>query len=240
LLLLGLLVVVALISSLSPPRRLQSLGDGGFSIDTDPDPVRLGLNRLHVRLTGADGKAIDDGQVELRYGLETEATLRVTAMRPAPAGLHVADVQFDRPGPWRVILTLKRQGAPDSGTTLLYNIGPSSGDGKVLVGTVRITPRLAGKVGTGDVLYVIARSGPGPPLAVKRIPSPRFPVAFRLGREDMVMAAGPFEGEVALVARVRKGGVAGPARPGDLEGSSSGRRVRIGDGPVDILIDREI
>ncbi|MGH7370033.1 MAG: hypothetical protein ACREIN_04020, partial [Candidatus Methylomirabilaceae bacterium] len=46
---LGLLVVVALISSLSPPRRLQSFGDAGFSVGTDPDPARLGLNRLHVR-----------------------------------------------------------------------------------------------------------------------------------------------------------------------------------------------
>ncbi|MGH7369357.1 MAG: c-type cytochrome biogenesis protein CcmI/CycH, partial [Candidatus Methylomirabilaceae bacterium] len=233
-------VVVALISSLSPPRRLQSFGDAGFSVGTDPDPARLGLNRLHVRLTGADGKPIDDGRVELRYGLETEATLRVAAMRPAAAGLYDAEVEFDKPGPWQVILTLKREGAPDSSATLLYNISPSSGAGKVVAGTVRIAPRLAGRVGPGDILYVIARRGPGPPLAVKRIANPAFPVAFRLSQEDMVMARGPFEGEVSIVARVRKGGIAGPAQPGDLEGSPPGQFVRIGDAPIDIVIDREI
>ncbi len=227
-------------SSLSPPRRPQTLGDASLSISSDPDPARLGLNRLHVRLIGADGKPIDGGRVELRYGLESEATLRVTAMRPAAAGLYDAEVEFDRPGPWQVSVALKREGVPDSSATFLYNIGPSPGAGKVLAGTVRIAPRLAGKVGPGDVLYVIARRGPGPPLAVKRIASPAFPVSFRLSREDMVMASGPFEGEVSVVARVRKGGAAGPAQSGDLEGSFPGHPVRIGDAPIEILIDREI
>ncbi len=233
-------MVVALISSLSPPGRLQTLGDAGLTIDTDPDPARLGVNRLRVRLAGAGGKPIDNGQVELRYGLEAESTLRVVAMRPTAADSYDAEVEFDRPGPWRVILTLRREGAPDSSATLLYNISPSPDAGKVLAGTIRIAPRLAGKVIPGDVLYVIARRGPGPPLAVKRIVAPTFPVAFRLSREDMVMAGGPFVGEVSVVARIRKGGVAGPAQPGDLEGSPSGNRVTIGGAPVDILIDREI
>jgi len=227
-------------SSLSPPRRPQALGDANLSISSDPDPARLGRNRLHVRLSGADGKPIDSGRVELRYGLESEATLREIAMRPAAAGLYDAEVEFDRPGPWQVSVALKREGVPDSNATFLYNIGLSPGAGKVLAGTVRIAPDLAGKIGRGDVLYVIARRGPGPPLAVKRIADPAFPVSFRLSREDMVMASGPFEGEVSVVARVKKGGSAGPAQSGDLEGSFPGLRVRIGEAPIEILIDREI
>jgi hypothetical protein len=237
---LGLLVVVALVSSLSPPRRPQTLGDASLSISSDPDPARLGLNRLHVRLIGAGGTPIEGGRVELRYGLESDATLRVIPMRPAAAGLYDAEVEFDRPGPWQVSVALKREGVPDSSATFLYNIGPSAAAGKVLAGTIRIASPLAGKVGPGDVLYVIARRGPGPPLAVKRIANLAFPVSFRLSREDMVMASGPFEGEVSVVARVRKGGAAGPARPGDLEGSTPGGPVRIGDAPIEILIDREM
>lgn len=117
--------------------------------------------------------------------------------------------------------------------------GPHSQGGGVLTGTVQIAPALASKIAPGDVLFVIARRGPGPPLAVKRIADPAFPVAFRLGPEDRVMGEGQFEGAVSVIARVAKGGAAGPARPGDLEGSYAHNPVTIGGAPIDIVIDRE-
>ena len=237
---LGAVVTVALISSLSPPRGPQSLGEASLAISTDPDPPRLGLNRLQIRLTAADGTSLPDGKVELKYGIEGMGTLTVAIPEPAGRGVYQSAVEFDRPGPWQVILTLRRDGGPDHTTTYLYNVAPPFGGGKALAGTVRIIPTLSGKFSAGDVLFVIARRGPGPPLAVKRIPKPSFPVSFRLGPEDMVMAGGPFEGEVSVIARIKKGGAAGPAQPGDLEGSYRRNPVKIGEAPIEIVIDREL
>ena len=55
--------------------------------------------------------------------------------------------------------------------------------------------------------------GEGPPLAVKRIPVPSFPVMFSLGPEDRMSAGVPFEGEVRLSARLKRDGTAGPPAP---------------------------
>jgi len=240
--LLGLaaVVIVALISSLSPPRGPQSLGDVRIAISSDPDPPRLGLNRLQVRVASADRRPISHAGVELKYGLEAAGTLARAVIQAAADGVYQTDIELDAPGPWQVILTLKREGAPDLSATYLYNVAPAPGDGKVLAGTVRISPSLAGKVGPGDVLFVIARRGSGPPLAARRVPNPTFPVSFRLGQEDMVMARGPFQGEVSVIARIKKGGAAGPAQPGDLEGSYHGNPVKIGETQIDVVIDREI
>jgi cytochrome c-type biogenesis protein CcmH len=237
---LGALVTVSLISSLSPPRGPQRVGEASLAINSDPDPPRLGLNRLRVRLTAADGSPLSDSGVELKYGVEGMGTLTVATPRPAGQGVYDTAVEFDRPGPWQVILTLKRQGGADYTTTYVYNVAPSPAGGKALSGTVRIVPGLAGKIRAGDVLFVVARRGPGPPLAAKRIPDPSFPVSFRLGPEDMVMAGGSFEGEVSVVARIRKGGAAGPAQPGDLEGAYRRNPVMIGGAPIEIVIDREL
>jgi len=237
---LGAVVIGALVSSLSPPRGPQSLGDVRLAISSDPDPPRLGLNRMEVRLDTTDRKPISGASVELKYGLEARGTLAMAVTQPAAEGIYRSDVEFDEPGSWQVILKLKRAGAPDLSATYLYNVAPSSGGGKVLAGTIRITPRLAGRIAPGDVLFVIARRGPGPPLAAKRIPSPVFPVSFRLGQEDVVMTGGSFQGEASVIARVKKGGAAGPAQPGDLEGAYPGNPVKIGGAAIEILIDREL
>ena len=181
--LLGLaaVVIVALISSLSPPRGPQSLGDVRVAISSDPDLPRLGLNRLQVRVASADRLPVSNASVELRYGLEAAGTLARAIIQPAADGVYRSDAEFDEPGPWQVILTLKREGAPDLSATYLYNVAPAPSGGKVLAGTVRISPSLAGNVGPGDVLFVIARRGSGPPLAARRIPNPAFPASFRLG-----------------------------------------------------------
>ncbi|HLC21205.1 MAG TPA: FixH family protein [Candidatus Methylomirabilis sp.] len=236
---LGVVIVIALIKSLSPPRGPQSLGEASLAIRSDPDPPRLGPNRLEVRLATRDGKPISDARLDLKYGPEAMGTLSIAPMQASGEGVYRSDVEFDAPGAWKVILTLKRQGASDLSTDYIYNVAPSSKGGKVLAGTVRIAPALGGKVGRGDVLFVIARKGPGPPLAVKRIANPTFPVSFRLGAEDMPMGGGQFEGEVSVTARVKKGGGAGPAQRGDLEGAYPGNPVKIGGSPIEIVIDRE-
>lgn len=113
----------------------------------------------------------------------------------------------------------------------------SASDGPEITGTITVAPDLMGRVQDGSVLFVIAHKGAGPPFAVKRIGSPRFPLAYRLGSEDVMMAGSAFDGEVRLSARLSRTGTAGPAQPGDLEGEHAAQ-VRVGARSVDMVISR--
>ncbi len=114
---------------------------------------------------------------------------------------------------------------------------PAGVEGPAIAGTVSISQELAGRLSEGDTLFIIARKGPGAPFAVRRIAGPRFPLAYRMGPEDAMVAGTPFEGEVTVSARLSKAGSAGPAQPGDMEGEHP-RRVAIGARGVDIVIAR--
>ncbi|MGH2659388.1 MAG: c-type cytochrome biogenesis protein CcmI/CycH, partial [Actinomycetota bacterium] len=78
--------------------------------------------------------------------------------------------------------------------------------------------------------------GAGPPLAVKRVTDPVFPVPFRLGPEDVMLRGTSLEGEVRLIARLKRDGSPGPAVPGDLEGVAKAP-VRVGQSEVQIVLD---
>jgi hypothetical protein len=110
--------------------------------------------------------------------------------------------------------------------------------GPEIRGTITISPGLARKVGDGSVLFIIARKGAGPPFAVKRIVSPRFPLTYRIGSEDVMLAGSPFDGEVRMSARVSRTGSAGPPQAGDLEGERLDS-VRVGQHDADIAISRQ-
>jgi len=110
-------------------------------------------------------------------------------------------------------------------------------DGPEITGTITVARDLIGRVQDTSVLFVIARKAAGPPFAVKRIASPRFPLVYRIGPEDVMMAGSAFDGEVRVGARLSRTGSAGPAQPGDLEGEHP-VPVRVGAPRVDILISR--
>ena len=108
--------------------------------------------------------------------------------------------------------------------------------GRGVSGTIRLASDLGEAVSPGAVLFIILRQGGGPPLAVKRVSQPRFPLAYSVGEEDrMIAEEGAFEGSVDIVARLDRDGVAGPPEPGDMEGRLRG--AVIGDQEVNIVID---
>jgi len=109
--------------------------------------------------------------------------------------------------------------------------------GGTITGTVTLAPSLSTRVPSGSALFIIARRGNGPPLAVKRIQNPKFPLVFTLGPADVMLRGTPFEGEVTLIARLKRQGVAGPAEPGDLEGSPGRNPVMVGATDVRIVLD---
>jgi len=144
-----------------------------------------------------------------------------------------------------VVIVLARSLAPPeqapsagAGTSSGTSQGAPASDRLEIAGTITVARDLTGRIQEGSVLFVIARKAAGPPFAVKRIVSPRFPLAYRLGPEDVMMAGSTFDGEVRVSARLSRTGTAGPALPGDLDGEHAAP-VRVGARNVDIVISRE-
>jgi cytochrome c-type biogenesis protein CcmH len=100
-------------------------------------------------------------------------------------------------------------------------------------GTIRLAPELEGRVPAGGVLFIIVRLGSaGPPLAVKRIPSPSFPLDFEIGPGDRMITSVPFAGPLQVSARVdADGNVTRGA--GDLAG---GAAEGVQPGAVDVVL----
>lgn len=117
---------------------------------------------------------------------------------------------------------------------------PIPAGGATITGQVTLTPALAAKAAGKPILYLIARTGgPGPPLAVVKIPNPRFPQSFTLSRQNVMMPNVPFAGSVRISARLDSDGNAGPAQPGDLVGKSEGL-IPVGAKGVTIVLRREV
>ncbi len=114
---------------------------------------------------------------------------------------------------------------------------PPGGEGAPLAGTIRVADELAQRVPPGAVLFLIARRGEsGPPLAVKRISGPSFPLEFEIGPGDRMIKSMPFEGTLQLSARLDGDGNATSRTPGDLL-SSTAAQAQPGDSGVQLVID---
>lgn len=117
---------------------------------------------------------------------------------------------------------------------------PPVAAGAPIQGTVALAPGLEGRVPASGVLFLIARSGAGgPPLAVKRIEQPTFPLEFSLGPDDRMIQSLPFEGPLVLTARVDADGNATTRSPGDLQGRADSP-VSPGTRGISLLIDEAL
>ena len=117
-----------------------------------------------------------------------------------------------------------------------------AGDAKPLTGVVKLAPDLERRQPPGAILFIIARSGGqggGPPLAVKRIASPHFPLEFSIGPGDRMIQAMPFVGPIQLSARLDADGNAMTRAPGDLQGQAQGS-YEPGATDIEISIDQPL
>ena len=76
----------------------------------------------------------------------------------------------------------------------------------------------------GGVLFVIARpqgATGGPPLAVLRIPSPEFPLAFTIGPENVMIPSMQFAGAISISARLDADGNAMTRGSGDISSATA-------------------
>jgi hypothetical protein len=142
---------------------------------------------------------------------------------------------------------LPASAAPDGGshaTTLdgssppvAPGLGPAATEsGPSIAGTISLAPELAGKVHPAGVIYVIARNGPGPPLAVARLQVESLPVRYRLSADNVMMPGAAFEGSMTVSARLDADGAVGQPQPGDVDGSSI--EVSVGAQNADIVLSQ--
>ena len=130
--------------------------------------------------------------------------------------------------------------AGPGGATGSRGAPPVASSAKLIQGTVTVADGLSDRVPAGAVLFLIARSGAsGPPLAVKRIASPRFPLDFTIGPDDRMIAAMPFAGPLRLTARVDSDGNVTTRSPGDLQGAAEGD-FHPGDTGVALVLDESL
>lgn len=124
-------------------------------------------------------------------------------------------------------------GGPPAAPTAAAGAG-----GEPISGTIRLAEGMTPPAGA--VLFIIARRGEaGPPLAVKRVVDASFPLDFRLGPEDRMIEAMPFEGPLRVTARVDGDGNASSRGPGDLQGQVA-LPVATGTTGLELVLDEQL
>lgn len=87
-------------------------------------------------------------------------------------------------------------------------------------GTLNVSANSNIKPGDYAALFILARPlGTRMPIAVKKIDAPSFPLSFELTEANNMAGEGFFEGDITLVARLDRDGVAGPLQETDIETS---------------------
>jgi cytochrome c-type biogenesis protein CcmH len=108
-------------------------------------------------------------------------------------------------------------------------------------GKITIDPKLKGSVDPNAALFIIARpagGAAGPPLAVKKIDKPIFPLSYTLGQENVMMQGTPFTGKINLAVRLDKDGNPTTRGAGDMTGDYKRNPVDVGTKNADIIIDQ--
>lgn len=106
----------------------------------------------------------------------------------------------------------------------------------IVTGRVSLSEDLVEQASEG-VLFIIARKeGMRPPLAVKRIVNPRFPLTFSLGPGDRMVKTTPFTGPLDLSVRLDGDGNVMTREAGDLHSTIS-VQVDPGTQDVELLLD---
>jgi cytochrome c-type biogenesis protein CcmH len=117
----------------------------------------------------------------------------------------------------------------------------SATSNKTISGKISIDAKLKDRIADQAALFLIARpaaGGAGPPLAVKKIDKPKFPLTYSLGQENVMMQGTQFTGKINLSARLDKDGNAMTKDAGDLLGDYKKNPVEVGSRDVDITLDQ--
>lgn len=115
---------------------------------------------------------------------------------------------------------------------------------KTLSGKITLAKGAESQIKDGGALFVFAKKASQvdvkgiPPLAVLRIPNPKFPLDFSLSQENAMMAGTPFEGPFVVSARYSPSGDAldksGPQGATDVK-----KPLQAGDKNISIVLKQK-
>jgi cytochrome c-type biogenesis protein CcmH/NrfF/cytochrome c-type biogenesis protein CcmH/NrfG len=132
---------------------------------------------------------------------------------------------------------------PQSGAVRQETKPAPAPTGQQITGEISIDPKLKGNVDSQATLFIIARpagADKSPPLAVRKIERPVFPLSYSLGAENVMLQGIPFTGSVAVIARLDKDGNPTTQQPGDLTGDYKKNPAAVGSQNIDIVLDRVV
>jgi len=178
------------------------------------------------------GKGMTLYQGKKDYAGAKEAFEKLLQMMPA--GAERAEVE-------KILAEMPQAGQKPPRQT--ETAGPVSSTSQQISGKISIDPKLKGNVDSQAALFIIARpSGvdKGPPLAVKKIDRPVFPLSYSVGPENVMMQGMPFTGSVSITVRLDKDGNPTTRQPGDLTGDYKGNPAVVGSKNVDIVLDQVV
>lgn len=111
------------------------------------------------------------------------------------------------------------------------------GSAGAISGAITIASELSARLTGSEAVYIMLRPlDGGAPLAVQRADRLQFPMSYTLTSANRMAQDGELPGEVSVVVRVDRDGIAGSPEAGDMEGSVA--RVTIGQTDVDVVIDK--
>lgn len=108
-------------------------------------------------------------------------------------------------------------------------------------GSIEIDPQLAKKTQGSDVIFLIARPATGgPPLAVVRMMGNKYPMAFQITDQNLMMQQQVVDMPLELSVRVDKDGDAMTRNPGDLTGTYEKNPVSLQAHDVVIRVNQSL
>jgi cytochrome c-type biogenesis protein CcmH len=152
-------------------------------------------------------------------------------LRMMPPGQERSEVE-------KVLAEISQAGQPGKPPAQTASAATNPSD--QISGKVTIDPKLTANVDKQAVLFIIARpvgAAGGPPLAVKKIERPVFPLTYSLGSENVMMQGRPFAGKVTISIRLDKDGNPVTRQAGDLTGETR-NPVDVGAKNIDIVLDQ--
>ena len=139
----------------------------------------------------------------------------------------------------KVLAEIPSAGGPAKPTPLASPANAPAGQS--ISGKITIDPKLKDKIDPQAALFIIARpaSGAGgPPLAVKKIDKPTFPINYTLGQENVMMQGTPFTGKINITVRLDKDGNPTTRTPGDMTGEYKKNPAEVGAKNADVILDQ--
>ena len=141
----------------------------------------------------------------------------------------------------KVLATIPTTGGVASSPAPAEKRSAAASSSAQISGKITIDPKLKASIDPNAALFIIARraSGAGgPPLAVKKVDRPTFPLDYTLSQDNVMMQGMPFTGKITVTVRLDKDGNPVTRTPGDMTGDYKKNPVTVSSQNIDILLDQ--